>query len=54
MTPRGRQVAQLVNRLQAPGTYTVTWQSHDLASGVYRYALTVGGRTEVRKTGLLK
>ena len=44
----GRQVARLVDQEQAAGTYDATFDTSDLASGVYVYRLTVGGRTATR------
>ena len=44
----GRQVARLVDEEQAAGTYDASFDTSDLASGVYVYRLTVGGRTATR------
>lgn len=56
----GQQVIQLVDQIQSPGQYTVTWDSrngagHDIASGVYLYRLTSStGFTKTRRMTLLK
>ena len=44
----GREVARLVEGEQAAGTYDVTFDTAELAAGVYVYRLTVGGRTSAR------
>ena len=36
----GREVATLVNGVKPAGSYSVPWQPHQLASGVYFYRLT--------------
>jgi aminopeptidase N len=38
----GRKIATLVNGMQTPGTYKVTFDGHDLASGVYFCRMTTG------------
>jgi len=50
----GRQVKTLVNSVQAPGRYTVTFNAQDLASGIYFYQLNTGSFTETKKLMLLK
>jgi photosystem II stability/assembly factor-like uncharacterized protein len=37
----GEKVSELVNAVQAPGNYQVTWNAKDYASGIYFYALEV-------------
>lgn len=50
----GQTVAQLVNTQQAVGSYAVTWDAKEAASGLYYYRLTVDGQSEIRKMLLLK
>jgi hypothetical protein len=50
----GRQVQTLVNTMQAPGQYTVTFTAQNLASGIYFYRLEAGTFTETKKLILLK
>ena len=50
----GREVRSLVNTVQAPGQYTVTFSGQDLASGVYFYQLSVGTFTKTKKLVVLK
>jgi hypothetical protein len=50
----GREVAELVNEKQAPGTYNVRFDASDLSSGVYVYRLTSGDNIAVRKMLLLR
>jgi endo-1,4-beta-xylanase len=50
----GRQVQTLVNTVQTPGQYTVTFSAKNLASGVYFYQLHAGSFTETKKLMLLK
>ncbi|MCX6835054.1 MAG: M6 family metalloprotease domain-containing protein [candidate division Zixibacteria bacterium] len=55
----GQKVATLVDQVQGPGTYTVTWAGGDdtgakVASGVYFYRLVHGEQAEVKKVVLLK
>lgn len=50
----GREVQTLVNTVQAPGRYTVTFGGRDFTSGVYLYQLTAGTFTETKKLMLLK
>ena len=38
----GQEVATLVNQVQEPGYYTVTWDASDMGSGIYFYRLTAG------------
>ncbi len=44
----GRMVASVVDGTQAAGTFTTTFSTSDLASGVYVYRLTVGGASVSR------
>jgi M6 family metalloprotease-like protein len=55
----GQKVATLVDEVQSPGTYSVTWEGRDdsgakVASGVYFYRLVHGEQAEARKMILLK
>ena len=50
----GREVATLVNEVQAPGSYQVTFDGSRLASGVYTYRLSVGQATESKLMILVK
>lgn len=50
----GKQVAELINRDIAPGTYTIDFDGSDLSSGVYYYVLTSGGFSHTRKMVILK
>jgi len=55
----GRLVATLVDRVQDPGRYTVTWNGRTddgqaCASGIYFFELGYGGEKETRKLTLLK
>ncbi|MCU0372959.1 MAG: T9SS type A sorting domain-containing protein, partial [Ignavibacteria bacterium] len=52
----GREVADLVNKYQNPGSYEVNFAAGDynLSSGVYYYRLTSGDFSEVKKMILTK
>jgi hypothetical protein len=50
----GQEVATLVNEVKPAGSYIVTWDANNAASGVYFYRLTAGGFTSVRKMVVLK
>jgi hypothetical protein len=50
----GKEVAVLINKDQAPGTYEVSWNAKGLASGVYFYHLDVNGQVSTKKAVLLK
>ena len=50
----GREVAMLVNEEKMPGTYDVTFNAGDLASGVYIYRMTTGEFTATRRMVLMK
>jgi hypothetical protein len=45
----GREVAQLVNRVQGAGTYRITFDASGLPSGTYLYRITAGDFTSVKK-----
>lgn len=56
---QGKQVAELVNNYQAPGTYTVRWNGKDdngnpVASGTYIYSIQAGNYRESKKMLLMK
>ncbi len=55
----GQHIKTLVDEIQMPGTYTVTWDGTDrwgreVASGVYFYRLVRGEDSEAKKMVLLK
>ncbi|MBC6952446.1 T9SS C-terminal target domain-containing protein, partial [candidate division KSB1 bacterium] len=45
----GQKVATLVDGVRTAGSYTVTWEASNLASGVYVYRLEAGGQVYTRK-----
>jgi endo-1,4-beta-xylanase len=49
----GREVQTLVNSMQFPGTYTVTLNAQNLATGVYLYRLKAGNVSETKKLLLM-
>ncbi|MFZ1977344.1 MAG: T9SS type A sorting domain-containing protein [Bacteroidota bacterium] len=50
----GRQVAELMNRTLAPGTYNTSFDGSHLSSGVYFYRLETGSIRETHKLVLIK
>ncbi len=50
----GREVITLVNKVEQPGSYSVTFDARDLPSGVYFYRLETGTYHKSRKLLLLK
>jgi len=50
----GREVATLVNEVQAAGRYTVRWIASSLPSGIYLYRIQAGGYVETRRMVLMK
>jgi hypothetical protein len=55
----GQQVRVLVDDIQGPGNYTVTWDGTSssgsrVASGIYFYRLLLGDESQTRKMVLLK
>jgi hypothetical protein len=50
----GREVAVLVNGVQTPGRYSVTWDGSGVSSGVYLYRMEAGGFIATRKMVLTK
>ncbi|MEQ9278070.1 MAG: T9SS type A sorting domain-containing protein [Balneola sp.] len=50
----GQKVATLVNSTQSEGSYTVTWDASNVASGIYIYRLQAGNKVFTRKMNLIK
>jgi hypothetical protein len=50
----GRQIQTLINTVQTPGQYTITFNAQDLASGIYFYQLNAGSFSSTKKLILLK
>jgi hypothetical protein len=50
----GREVAQLVNRVQTAGQNHVTFEANDLPSGIYMYRLEAGAFSVTKKMILFK
>ncbi len=50
----GREVAVLVNERMGPGSYEVTWNAREAASGVYIFQLRAGGTVQSRKMLLMR
>jgi 1,4-alpha-glucan branching enzyme len=50
----GREVATLVDEVQSPGTYSVSFDGSRLASGVYLYRFHAGSYAETKKLILMK
>lgn len=50
----GREVAVLVNGIQAPGTYNVTFNASGLPSGIYMYQLKTTSQNITRRMTLIK
>lgn len=50
----GREVATLVNQIQKPGSFEVTWDASNKPSGIYFYKLTAGSFVETKKMILLR
>ena len=50
----GRQVAELVNGVQAPGVYSINWDASNHASGAYLLRMTTGSYTSSQKLMLVK
>jgi hypothetical protein len=50
----GREISILVNEKLNPGTYEVTFDGSNFASGVYFYQLRTGDFVETKKLILLK
>ena len=50
----GREVATLVNKKQAAGTYSINFDASNLANGIYIYKITADNYSSVKKMMLLK
>ena len=50
----GQRVATLVDAFQSTGSYDVTFDASNLASGLYTYRLTTGNSVQVKKMMLIK
>jgi hypothetical protein len=50
----GREVGNLVNKMQKPGSYSVTFDASILASGMYIYKLSSGEFTQTKKMILVR
>lgn len=50
----GKEVAVLINRQLAAGTYEITFDAGSLASGIYFYKLFAGDYTDTKKMTLVK
>ena len=50
----GKEVANLVNEMQAPGRYEVKFEGSNFASGVYFYKITAGSFSAVKRMFLIK
>jgi hypothetical protein len=50
----GREVAVLVNDLQAPGWHAVTFDARGVSSGVYFYRLTAGDVVDTKRLLVIK
>ena len=51
---RGRLVNELVNDMREQGSYQVTWNADQHASGVYMIKLTAGSTVQMQKIMLVK
>lgn len=50
----GQQIDELVNTVQQPGNYNVSFDASGVASGLFFYRLEAGGRTITKKMSVLK
>jgi hypothetical protein len=50
----GREVATLVDRQMAPGSYEATFDAAGLPSGLYLYRIVSGSFVETRKMNVVK
>ena len=50
----GREIKTLVDKKQAPGTYSVEFNARNLPSGIYVYQLSINGFVKTKKMILLK
>ncbi|MFO7670349.1 MAG: alpha/beta hydrolase-fold protein [Bacteroidales bacterium] len=51
---QGQQVAELLNEVKQPGDYTISFDSGDLAEGIYLMRLTAGESIQTIKCALLR
>ncbi len=50
----GRKIAELVNQLFDAGSYEVSWNGSNTASGIYFYKLTANNFSETKRMALIK
>ena len=50
----GKEVADLVNENQAPGSYSVEFSAANFTSGVYFYRLEAGNYVDIKRMVLIK
>lgn len=50
----GQRITTLVNETKAPGSYEITWDASEMASGIYYYQLNVSGVVFTRQMTLIK
>ena len=50
----GRSAGELINKVQGPGVYSVSFDASELSSGIYMYCLNVGNKYSSRKLLLIK
>ena len=50
----GREVANLVNEVKTPGSYSVSFDASNLSSGVYIYKIQAGDFVDAKKMMLVK
>lgn len=50
----GREITTLINVVQKPGSYEITWNAGDNSSGVYFYKIMAGDFVETKKMLLMK
>jgi len=50
----GREIVTLVNEMQVPGSYNVTFNAKNLSSGIYFYRISAGSFTDVKRMVLVK
>jgi len=50
----GNEVAKLVNEEKSAGTYSISFDAANLASGIYFYSISMGNFNQVKKMILLR
>jgi hypothetical protein len=50
----GQEITTLINKIQAPGEYSVMWDGQEYSSGIYIYQLRAGEFTQTKKLLLQK